>query len=210
MKIGILGAGRVGNNLGRGWGSIGHQIVFGVRDPGKPELQRVLTELGGRANATTIRNAAEAAEVIVLALPWSAVETTLPDLGDALAGKVVIDATNRLTQAPANTSGSAGQDVQRLAPRARVVKAFNTIGAEQYLQPSFDGLAASMFICGDDPQAKQVVADLSAELGFDVVDCGTLENAPLLENLTRLWIFLAYNGEAGRDIAFKLLRRGEA
>ena len=90
-----------------------------------------------------------------------------------------------------------------------MVKAFNTLGANRFDAPDFGPQTASMFICGDDAEARSVVMGLSSELGFDVVDCGPLANAIALEEMGRLWVWLARNGY-GRDIAYKLLRKGES
>jgi predicted dinucleotide-binding enzyme len=122
-----------------------------------------------------------------------------------LDGKIIIDATNRNIMA-AESVPSAAEDVARLTPGAKVVKAFNTLGADQFAQPRFRDQTASMFICGDDSGAKSTVAALTAELGFEVVDCGPLANAAWLEALAKLWIYLARN-QTGREVAFKLLRR---
>jgi 8-hydroxy-5-deazaflavin:NADPH oxidoreductase len=207
MKIAILGAGNVGGNLGRVWAARGHDIIFGVRDPQKQRVCDLVAAIGAQAAAASMPEAARQARVVVLAIPWAAVETLLADLGPLLDGKIVIDATNRLTDAPLNTQSSAGHDIARMIPQAQVVKAYNTIGAEQLLNPVFDGQAATMFICGDDRQAKAVVTELTEDIGFEVVDCGDITNARMLEELTRFWIYLAYNGPNGRDIAFKLLSR---
>jgi predicted dinucleotide-binding enzyme len=93
------------------------------------------------------------------------------------------------------------------APGARVVKVFNTTGANNMANPDFGGIAATMFYCGDDAEAKAAAARLAADLGFDPVDAGNLEQARLLEPLALLWIRLAYVQKQGREIAFKLLRR---
>jgi predicted dinucleotide-binding enzyme len=126
-----------------------------------------------------------------------------------LTGKVLIDCTNPIgpnfTSAVGPTTSGA-ETVARWAEGARVVKAFNTTGFNVMEQPGFGAEAASMFICGDDAAAKSDVTALAEQLGFEVVDCGPLANARLLENLALLWISLARQG-LGRDIAFKLLRR---
>lgn len=204
MQIGILGAGQVGGNLGQVWASCGHSIVFGVRDQDKTRL--VVEQIDGDVRCDTPESAVDAGDVVVLAIPWNAVDELLPQLADRLDGKILIDATNRLGNPPEGNALSAGETIARLVPKASVIKAFNSIGAEQLLNPDFNGQTASMFYCGDDPNAKDTVATLIQHVGFEPVDCGPLGNASLLESLARLWIFLAYNGDAGRDIAFRLLR----
>jgi len=115
----------------------------------------------------------------------------------------IIDSTNRFT---AGRAASGAEEIAGLAPGARVVKAFNTIGAELLAGPRFDMQSATMFICGGDAQAKSIVASLAQKLGFEVVDAGPLSSAGMLESLARLWVSLARGG-LGRNIAFKLLRR---
>ena len=102
---------------------------------------------------------------------------------------------------------SAAEQVAVWAPGARVVKAFNTTGAENMSNPQFGSERASMLICGDDPDAKAAVVGLAADAGFDVVDAGRLASARLLEPLAMLWIHLAYAQGLGTGFAFKLLRR---
>jgi predicted dinucleotide-binding enzyme len=157
-----------------------------------------------------VAQAAASAEVVVLATPFDAAEAALRSAGD-LSGKIVIDCTNPLTRdVSALTIGhttSAGETVAALAGAARVVKALNTTGAGNMLDPRYGAEAATMFICGDDAAAKATVTDLVKTLGFDVVDAGPLRQARLLEPLAMLWISLAYAQGQGPNIAFRLMRR---
>jgi predicted dinucleotide-binding enzyme len=211
MNIGIIGTGEVGSALGRLWAGSGHAIMFGSRDPQSPRVRALLAMIGGGAQAGSAREAAQFGAVVVLATPFHATEAAITAAGD-LTGKIVLDATNPLN---ADASGltigvttSAGEEVARWAPGARVVKGFNTLGARLYADPVFDGQAASMFLCSNDAEAKRVVAGLAAELDFDVVDAGPLVNARWLEPLGMLWIKLSL-AQGMRPIAFKLLRRSE-
>ena len=210
MRIAIIGVGNVGSTLGKGWGAKGHQIVYGVRSPGDAKVEDVVKATGGNARAATVKDAASAADVVVLAIPWGAVREVIKNAGD-LTGKIVVDATNPLRP---DLSGlvlghntSAGEEVARWAAGARVVKAFNTTGAQNMANPKFGGQSASMFLCGDDAAAKKAVATLAEALGFEPVDAGPLAQARLLEPLAMLWISTAYAHGHGPDIAFKLLRR---
>ena len=203
MKIGILGAGNVGGNLGQAWAAHGHEIVFGVRDPQSAKVRSLLNKIGRNARAASVSEAASFGEVIVLAVNWSAVPDVLHNAGD-LSGKILVDATNRITPGASDRAPSAAEHVAELAPGTRVVKAFNTIGADHFTNPWIGSESASMFICGDDADAKAIVAGLAQELGFDVVDAGPLSNAHLLESLALLWIRLSRS--LGRNIGFKLLR----
>jgi hypothetical protein len=209
MRIGVIGAGSVGGALGRGWAKRGHEVVFGVRDPGKPEVVKLLEAAEG-ARAASVAEAAAAGEVVVLATPWGATRDAVQQAGD-LAGKVVLDCTNPLkpdlSGLDVPPGSSAAQQIAAWAPGAQVVKVFNTTGANNMAEPIYDEQPATMFYCGDDGEAKAVAARLAADLGFEPLDAGPLEKAPLLESLALLWIHLAYGQKLGRDIAFKLMRR---
>jgi predicted dinucleotide-binding enzyme len=148
--------------------------------------------------------------VVVLATPWAVVRDAIAVAGD-LRGKVVVDCTNPIAE---NSSGltvgtttSAGEQVAQWAAGARVVKAFNTTGSSNMANPEYDEGRATMFICGDDPEAKETVSTLASDLGFDVCDSGPLQVARYLEPLAMVWIQLAYPQGLGRDIAFRLIKR---
>jgi len=206
MKIGIVGAGNVGGTLGRRWAER-HEVVFGVRDPGGAEVRALVKRSGPRARAASVREAAAFGDVVVLATPWAAAEEAERASGD-LAGKVLVDCTNPvgpgLTRAL--PSGSVAERLAAAAPKARVVKAFNTAGFEVFADPRFGGETASLFLCGDDASAKATVASLGRDLGLAPEDCGPLSQASRLEALALLWISLAAQGQ-GRAHAFRLLRR---
>lgn len=210
MRIAIIGAGNVGGTLGRMWAAKDHEVAFGIRRPNDAKVQALLTATGKRARAASVKDAVSGAEVVVLATPWNAIEAAIRDAGD-LRGKVVVDATNPLKSDLSGLtighSTSAAEQVVGWAPGARVVKAFNTIGAVHMADPRFGTQRASMFICGDDASAKATVARLAGELGFDPVDCGPLTQARLLEPLALLWISMAYAYGAGPNIGFALLRK---
>jgi predicted dinucleotide-binding enzyme len=152
----------------------------------------------------------------MLAVPWQAVPEVLAEAGD-LAGKVLIDCTNALkwdAQGPI-WAVPAAEEIARQRPAARVVKAFNTLGAEHLGRLGAAGTGGKggegstkpdTFICGDDEAARQVVRSLGEEIGFGVVDAGPLRNARVLEHLAVLWIHLAMKGGLGRDIFFKVMR----
>jgi predicted dinucleotide-binding enzyme len=205
MKIGIIGAGNVGGTLGRLFAAHGHHIVFGVRDSNSARVLDLLGACGENTRAGNIAEAVAFGDVIILAIRWPAAADVIANAGD-WTGKIVIDAMNRLGPPVPGSGPSSAEDVARLAPGARVVKAFNTTGANNYANPRFGDQTASMFICGDDAEAKAVVGQLVEQLEFELVDAGPLSNAALLEKLAELWVALARGG-MGREIAFKLLKR---
>jgi 8-hydroxy-5-deazaflavin:NADPH oxidoreductase len=191
LKIGILGAGNVGGTLGRLWTAKGHGVAFGKR---------------GGSN----REAASSAQVVVLTVPWPAAQEAILDCGD-LSGKILVDCTNPLAPdlkgLTVGLTNSAAEQVAAWAPGAKVVKAFNTIGAIDFGNADFGGVRADGFYCGDDAASKGVVAGLIGDAGMNPVDVGPLRNARLLEPLAMLWIDLAVNQKQGSNHAFKLLRR---
>lgn len=202
QQIGIIGAGSVGGALGKLWAAKGHEIIFGMRDTShlRGDAQEAVEQHG--AQTGNPQQAVDFGEVVVLAIPANAVQETVSNLS-GWENKIVIDANNRF--GPSESGLSLAEDTAKWAAGARVVKAFNTLGANRFAKPDFNGQSASMFICGDDADAKMTVTGLTAELGFDVVDTGPLSQAGLLETMARLWVSMVRQGY-GRDMAFKLLR----
>jgi NADPH-dependent F420 reductase len=211
MKIGILGAGNMGGTLGRLWAELGHEVFFGLRDAESMKAQRALSTVGDEAGWGTADEAAESADVILIAVPWEATQEVLASVAPRLAGKVLIDCTNPikpdLSGLAVGHTTSAAEEIARWAPRARVVKAFNTVGASTLHDAKYGDHSASVFVCGDDDPAKKIVTQLAEEIGFEVIDAGPLVEARYLEPLAMLWIHLAIRGKFGSKIAVKLLRR---
>lgn len=209
MTIAIIGTGSVGAALGRGWAAAGHTIRFGSRDPHAEDVEALITSIGAQASADTPAEAAAAAKLVALAVPWGAAQSAVEGLGD-LHNTVLIDCTNPLAAGlqPAVSGDTSGaEEIARWADGARVVKAFNTTGTNNMADPDYAGLPLTMFVCGDDADAKSTVGGLAEDLGFEAVDAGPLNRARLLEPMARLWIHLAMTDGFGREIGFKLLRR---
>jgi predicted dinucleotide-binding enzyme len=204
-RIAVLGAGNVGGTLGRIWISKGQEVTFGVPDP-----QKSKREITAQAKVMTNKEAVAGADVLVLSVPWPAAHEAIRDAGE-LKNKILIDCTNPLASdlkgLVLGTTTSAAEMVATWAPAARIVKAFNTIGAANYGNAQFGNQRADGFYCGDDPEAKNVAKQLIEEVGLEPVDVGPLKNARLLEPLAMLWIDLAINQRQGTNHAFKLLRR---
>jgi hypothetical protein len=201
MEIGIVGTGSVGRALGTGFTRAGHSVRFGTRLPDREDVRELVASVAG-SEAGPVAWAAEA-PVLVLAVPADSVTAILDGLD---YDGVLVDPTNRYP-----TAGEESQYdvVCRLAPDARVVKAFNTLGAEVMTDLDFDGVAATMLVAGEDVAAKETVIGLAADLGFHPLDAGDGSAAPSLEDLARLWIRLAVTGsgpasdhELGREFAF--------
>lgn len=209
MNIGIIGSGNVGGTLGTRWASIGHNVVFSSRNPQSAEMAKLTAVAGPNARAASAEDTVAASDIILLASPWPATKEIVEGLN--LEGKVLIDATNpllpKLEGLEIGTTTSGAELVASLAPGARVVKAFNTIGFNIMADPKFDGgRAATLFYCGDDADAKKQVHELAAGIGFDAQDAGPLKQSRLLEPFALLWISLAFSGY-GREIGFQLMKR---
>lgn len=207
MKIAILGGGNVGAALGKGWARAGHQVTYGLRRPDSEDAARLTAD--GKCRAAGVEDAARDAEVVVLALPWDVTKSVVASL--PLDGKIVLDCTNpllpRLAGLEIGTTSSAGELVQSWAPGARVVKIFNTTGSANMADSKYPEGAPVMFYCGNDPAANQAAHKLAADLGFDPVAVGGIENARLLEPAAMLWITLGVKLGMGPNFAMRLMRR---
>lgn len=216
MRIGILGTGDVGQRLGSGFLSRGHEVKMGTRDPLGNEKARGWADRGGpKASVGTFSEAAIFGEVIVVATLWSGTHSALELAGIGnLKGKVVMDVTNPLVfiegQPPKLALGhtdSGGEQVQRWLPGARVVKVFNTVGNAHMVDPKFPGGPPDMFVCGDDPEAKALAGKICESFGWPpVIDIGGMEGARLLEPLCILWVRYGLMHNSWNH-AFKLLRK---
>lgn len=207
MRIAVIGAGHVGAALGLGWARAGHEVIFGVRNPRDSDVLLLLD--GKNATATSVLDAAKRGEVVALAVPWNSVPEVIGEIQPELRGKILIDCTNPAKAWPMvdHLAGSGGEQVAKLTPEAKVIKAFNTTGFENMQDPKYPEGAATMFYAGDDAAGKNVVFGLIRDLGFDPVDAGQLAQSHALEVLASLWGSLAYSQKLGRGIAFRLMRR---
>jgi len=195
MKVVIIGAGNVGSALARASKEAGHDVVVAARSEDK--LDALVEELGVEKAGSNLQ-AVRDADVVVLAVSFPEIDGLLAEVGDALEGKVVIDPTNPVK---ADLSGRAFEDtsgaeiIQEKVPRARVVKAFNTVFASKQADPVQDGTPIDGLVAGDDADAKDAVLDLLAKIGYRPIDVGPLSAARYLEGLQFLNISLnAANG----------------
>jgi predicted dinucleotide-binding enzyme len=202
MRIAIIGAGSVGATLGRAWIERGEDVIWGLRNPADPK-HAALPKDRVKAPAEAVR----AAEVVVIATPWSAAEAAVKSLG-SLAGKTVIDCMNPLgmgndgLQLVLGFDTSAGEQVARWAPGAFVFKTLNTTGAGNMAKAADYPVKPLMLVAGDDAGRKRQVMELVGKLGFEPVDAGPLKNARLLEPFAMVWIDQAMKRGRGRDFAF--------
>ena len=196
MQIAFLGRGPVATNLAKLAESAGHSV-----------------QVSGRTGEPSFRVAADAAEVVVLAIPYRVAHDLLPGLADALTGKILVDATNPLDEdwSPivAENGMSGAETIAALLPETHVVKSFNTVFADIMNTHGLerDGKAATTFIAGDDETAVSEVETLARELGFDPVLAGSLHFARYLEGLAHLNIAIAVGQGGGTQAAVLYDRR---
>jgi 8-hydroxy-5-deazaflavin:NADPH oxidoreductase len=205
MKVGVLGSGIVGQTLGAGFLKHGHQVMLGTRDPKKPE-----------ATAGTFEETAKFAELIVLATLGRVVENVIDLAGtNNFIGKPVIDATNPLSDAPpingvlefsTGPNESLAEKIQAKVPAAYVVKAFNSVGASRMINPQYKQGVPTMFICGNNAQAKTKVSEVIEQFGWEPFDCGTIISARAIEPLCMLWCIPGFQKNQWTH-AFKLLTK---
>ncbi len=213
MKVGVLGSGDVGQALGRGFVSRGHDVKIGSRNPKKAELLAWQKDAKGRGTTGTFEEAARHGEVIVLAVPGTAMEDAVRLAGAKnLSGKVVIDVMNPFDSSQAENptlfvglTDSLAERLQRLVPDAKVVKCFNTVPSTQMVDPKFAGGTPEMLICGGDAGAKRKVTGILKEFGWPgAIDVGGIEGARGIEAILPLWVLLG--STLGRwDHAFKVV-----
>lgn len=214
MNIGILGSGDVGRRLGDGLIALEHKVKIGTREPGKLDLQQWINNHGQEKAA--VGTFAEAAsfgdDLIFLATLWDGAPNAIKTANvKNFTGKIVIDVTNPLDfskgvppKLAVGHTDSAGETVQRLLPESKIVKALNTVGNIQMINPDFQGGPPTMFVCGNDKDAKKTVADsILTPFGWETIDIGGIEGSRLLEPLAMLWIIYYFK----TNHAFKLLRK---
>jgi hypothetical protein len=171
-------------------------VAFGVRHPADSKFEA----LQASGEVTGVGEAAAFGEVVVLALPGAAVKDFVSTHAEALAGKMIIDTTNNVRQAPMNLLAFLAEK----APGARLVRAFNTLGWENFADPQIGGMQIDLFFCGD-PVARPAAEQLIAEIGLRPVYIGGIDQAAALDGMTRVWFALALGQGYGRRTAFKLL-----
>lgn len=211
-KIGIIGSGVVAKTLGEGFLKHGYQVMLGTRNANK--LAEWLNTEGGGANAGTFSEAAAFGDIVILAVKGTVAKSALDLAGvENLKGKTVIDATNPIADAaPVNgvlkyfteMNHSLMEQLQAAFPEARFVKAFNSVGSAFMVNPSFES-KPTMFICGNNKEAKSEVKEILTQFGWETADFGMVESAGAIEALCMLWCIpgIAKNEWSH---AFKLLK----
>jgi predicted dinucleotide-binding enzyme len=199
-SIAIIGTGRVAAALGPKFAGLGHKVIYGSREPTRNEVRELVAATGANASAASPLDAVRGADIVVLAVPGTAVEPVVMSLGD-LSGKIIIDPTNPtrrgadgLTEHAVATSNA--EIIQGLAPRAHVVKAFNTLSAQTMADPKSAGGPVTIPLVGNDAAAKATVTKLVEGLGFEAMDLGPVRYADVVEGMLVVWINARGQGRA--------------
>ena len=187
MRIAIIGTGKMGRGFAQALAPT-HEVVVGSRDPDRAAATASRT---GAAGGATYADAAKDADVVILTVPWTAMDQTLRQLGD-LPVTVVIDVSypNSKREREALRGRSTAEAIQEQLPSARVFKGWNHVHARHLTDPEVDGVAASVLIAGDDPAAKDIVFAMARDMGFHPVDAGPLRETRDLEKLVGVMLFV--------------------
>ena len=202
-SITVVGAGAVGTNLATRLAEVGHTVRFAARNPDSDKVQAARAATG--LDVGGLDQAPQGAEVVILAVPYGAVADTVAALGD-VGDAILVDATNTVGSDLPEGAATIVDVIARANPDARIVKAFNTIGAEAFLHPEVDGTALFLPVAGDEG-AVDTVAALAVDMGFDALPIGGRDTVLLLEGFAALWIHMAFRVGQGRDFGFAKLHR---
>ena len=212
-KIGVIGSGAVAQVLANGFLKHDFQVRMGSRDQSK--LQDWKSKAGNAASVGDLPNTAQFGEIIVLAVAGTAAEDAIHQAGiDNLQGKTVIDVTNPISPAPpvngvlrffTSFDESLMEKLQKLAPSAHFVKAFNSVGNALMVNPQLGGGPPTMFICGNNDDAKNEVREILDLFGWEISDMGKVEAARAIEPLCMLWCIPGFLQNDWMH-AFKVLR----
>jgi len=215
MKVGILGSSVVGQALGKGFLSEGHEVMIGTRDTSKESLVNWQKE-NPSVKLGSFADTAKFGELIVLAVSGDAAKKVIEQAGkENFSNKAVIDTTNPIAKAPpengvlkffTSLDRSLMEDLQKLLPDAKFVKAFNSVGNTLMYKPKFSGTKPTMFICGNDEAAKKTVTDILSAFGHETEDMGKAEAARAIEPLCILWCIPGFLRNQWSH-AFKLLKK---
>jgi 8-hydroxy-5-deazaflavin:NADPH oxidoreductase len=182
MRIGVIGPGRIGGNAARQALKAGHEVALSFsRDPAR--LAALAEELGPGASAATPAEVVESSEIVVFAVPWDAIDDALAQAG-SLDGRIVIDTTNQYGQVAMPAPGQTAAQVNAARmPGARYTKSFNTLTAAFQVEAAdrTGDDRVVQWICGDDAEAKRVVSDLIAAMGYQPVDLGATADCEVME-----------------------------
>ena len=197
--IAIIGTGSVAGALGPEFAALGHDVVYGSRDPARNDVRALVERTGGNSRATSPAESVAGADIVVLAVPGGLAASITASLGD-LAGKIIIDPTNHIVRdedgmPDVGAETSNAELIQAEAPGAYVVKAFNTLNWRTMVDPDSSGGPVTIPLVGDSADAKVRVAELVEGMGLEAIDLGPLRYARHVEGMLILWINARTAGE---------------
>jgi 8-hydroxy-5-deazaflavin:NADPH oxidoreductase len=203
MKIAIIGSGNIGSVLAKGIAKHTHEIVFGLRNTNDANAEELAKQFRN-ISVASVADAAKQSDVIIIAVPYSAVPDAAKSLGD-VKGKIIIETTNPFGKSLVEYENSVAA-IKDITGVEDVVKCFNSIGAESLANPQFDTFVADGFVAGNSIKAKEVAISLSNDMGFaNCFDLGGDDAVHIVESIAQLCMALAYNAKMGRRVAFKVL-----
>jgi 8-hydroxy-5-deazaflavin:NADPH oxidoreductase len=201
-RVAVIGSGVIGTTLGRRLAQADVDVRVGVRDPSSDKA-RALAEAEPELPLAPVADAIETAEVVIVAIPGAGLEDFVAEWGEAIGGRVVLDATN-------NREGEHLHGMEhwrRLAPDTPVFRAFCTSGWETFADPDFRGVTADAFYCGPSGRPDAIAQEVIAAVGTRPVRLGDADAADVVDGITRAWFALVFREARGRQVAFKLLER---
>ena len=202
MRIGVLGCGHVGAPLGAKWAKAGHEVTFGVRNPLEKRRRDDPDLVPFNTRYVTVADAVCDANVILFAVPSEAVAGILDAHGAQLDGKILIDPTNDFQ----SDQMSKVDELVSAVPSAKVYRAFNSLGRENFEEPVFNGESADLFYCGpDEEDCLAIIETLIGEIGLRPIRIGDLDQVSIVDSVLKLWFSLAKGQGFGRHMAFKTL-----
>ncbi|MBU3927917.1 MAG: NAD(P)-binding domain-containing protein [Bacteroidetes bacterium] len=198
MKIAVIGAGHIGNTLGKRWSAVGYAVYYGVREPGNPKYAH-LRESG---KVSDMKSAIESAKVVLLSIPGDAVTEFVETYHDSLEGKLIIDATNNIRGGPMNNL----EVLYEKTLNTQLIRAFSTLGWENFENPVINGQQVDLFFCGHSG-ARAVAEKLITDIGLRPVYLGPMEKAELVDGLTKVWFELVFEQRRSRQMMLKLVEK---
>lgn len=199
--LAVIGAGIIGRTLARRWTEAGYPVTFGVRSPDDADLTAYANGIG--AGRDTINGAIAAADVVLLAINGAAMDQAVPAMSATIENKIVIDATNNTRGATMNSLALISEH----APAARVYRAFNSLGWENFADADYQGVNGDMLYAGPAGPGQETVEELIGATGLRPIRVGDAAKAGIVDDFVKLWFTLAFEQGLGRGVGFKILTR---